>query len=213
MRTHIMDNNTFQLIETMLYDGKIEHLALHLSRLNASAGFFKFNYDEKAIAAELNNVLLKLDKNRYKVRFLMDKDGKIEISTAPVETYDDKYTLAISGARTESANIFLYHKTTIRELYQNELGKARSAGFFDMIFFNEKNELTEGAITNIYLEKDGMLYTPPQSSGLLDGTIRRNLLNTGKAAEKILYINDLIDSGRIFISNSIIGLKEAAVTL
>src|SRR5690606_39920149 len=63
-----------------------------------------------------------------------------------------------------SENRFQYFKTTNRELYNSEYKKYSEHGFFDVIFINEKNQVAEGAITNIFINKNGLLYTPPVRS-------------------------------------------------
>ena len=47
---------------------------------------------------------------------------------------------------------------------------------FDAIFCNTRGEVCEGARSNVYVERDGVLLTPPVSSGLLPGVMRRHLL-------------------------------------
>ena len=74
---------------------------------------------------------------------------------------------------------------------------------FEHIRMNEKNEITEGIFTNIAIEKDGQLFTPPVSCGLLNGTYRQKLIKEGKMSEKVLYAKDLKEADRIFCFNSV----------
>jgi len=203
-----MEERDFQLIETMLFNGTIEHLDLHLNRLENSARILRFEYDELKVKTALDVALTGLAPGMHKVRLLLHKNGNPEITCTPLEVYDEAPLIALSKIHTFSIDLFLHHKTTRRRLYNEELAKAREKGFFDVIFLNESDEITEGAITNIYSEKTGILYTPPLECGLLDGTIRKNLILTGKAREKIIHLDDLQQSDRIYISNSIIGIRE-----
>lgn len=77
---------------------------------------------------------------------------------------------------------------------------------FDEIYFNEREELTEGARSNIILQIDGKLYTPPVKCGILNGIYRQKLLN--KCEEKILYKKDLERAEKIFCVNSVRGIIE-----
>ena len=79
---------------------------------------------------------------------------------------------------------------------------------FDIIFFNEKQELTEGTRSNVVLQIEGKLYTPPVKSGILNGIYRQHLLNTGKVKEKTLYKKDLLNAEKIFCINSVRGMVE-----
>ena len=100
------------------------------------------------------------------------------------------------------------YKTSYRPYYKSSLGKIRQDEIYDEIFFNEKGELTEGSRSNIVLEIDGQLYTPPLCCGLLDGVYRKYLLDSGKCVEKVLTKSDLERADKIFCINSVRGMKE-----
>jgi para-aminobenzoate synthetase/4-amino-4-deoxychorismate lyase len=76
---------------------------------------------------------------------------------------------------------------------------------------NERGELTEGSFTNLFVERGGLLLTPPVSCGLLDGTLRRALLAdpARPAAEAVLYPEDLDTADRVYLGNSVRGLMRA----
>ena len=76
-----------------------------------------------------------------------------------------------------------------------------------MIFLNERDEVCEGARTNIFVERDGALLTPPLECGLLPGVLRAHLLAQGRAREKILRLADLAED--FLIGNSLRGLLRA----
>jgi len=80
------------------------------------------------------------------------------------------WKIKISRHRLDSQNIFLYHKTTNRKLYDTELTLAKKQGFDEVIFLNQKNQVCEGAISNIFIEKNKKLLTPKLSCGLLPGS-------------------------------------------
>ena len=63
--------------------------------------------------------------------------------------------------------------------------------------------MTEFTIGNLMLEKDGIFYTPPLSCGLLPGTFRAHLLETGQAQERVLQMEDLKVCEHIFLVNSV----------
>ncbi len=202
--------NNFKLIETLLYDGKLKDVNAHMRRLKNSAEYFGFNFNKNKIVGDIGKTVEKLKPEKYKVRVLVGGTGSVNTKHIPVKDRK-KYTVKFANKRTDPDNIYLYHKTTNRDLYEKELKKARGAGFYDVIFCNKRGEITEGAITNIYLEKDGTKYTPPLKSGLLNGTVREKLLKQGKVKEKTLYPEELKDAGSVFISNSVIGLKRTKV--
>ena len=109
-----------------------------------------------------------------------------------------------------SADPHLYHKTTRREVYDWELEAAKRDGFFEVLFTNEKGEITEGAFTNIFVLRGGRLVTPPVSCGLLDGVLRRHLLREreGTVIEESMTPEALEGAERLFVGNSVRGLVE-----
>ena len=117
----------------------------------------------------------------------------------------------VSDTRLSSADLFLYHKTTRRELYDREWQHYHDTlGSDEVIYLNEKGELAEGSRTTIFLERDGQLLTPPLSTGLLPGTLRAQLLAEGKAREASLTLEDLSAGRTLYLGNSVRGLVKAA---
>jgi branched-subunit amino acid aminotransferase/4-amino-4-deoxychorismate lyase len=114
------------------------------------------------------------------------------------------WTYAISPERTDSRDMFLRHKTNWRELYDSE---AKRLGADEVIFLNQRGELTEGARSNIFIKRDGILLTPPLEAGLLDGRLRAELLAQGTAREAKLTWDDL--AGEVYFGNSLRGLIQA----
>ena len=116
----------------------------------------------------------------------------------------------ISKKRVDSANVFLYHKTTRRGFYDDERKFwSEKTGVDEVVFVNEHGALTEGSITNIFIEKAGRLYTPRLSSGLLAGTLRAELLENGQAIETVLREKDLQAADAVYLGNSVRGLVRA----
>jgi para-aminobenzoate synthetase/4-amino-4-deoxychorismate lyase len=200
----------FQLIETMLWHGGFSFLSMHLDRLAASAEYFSFSYDRAAVMEQLitaSNVFL--PGERYRVRLLLDATGSITLTTAKQVSDTPTGLIRLSQERTSSKDVFFRHKTTHRKLYEGQFAEARANGFDDMIFLNEKGEITEGTITNIFLQRAGQLLTPPLSSGVLPGVFRRNLLETTAGAEeRVLTLSDLETADAVFLCNSVRGLWQ-----
>jgi para-aminobenzoate synthetase/4-amino-4-deoxychorismate lyase len=78
-----------------------------------------------------------------------------------------------------------------------------------VLYLNERGELAEGSRTNVFVEKDGTLLTPPLSSGLLPGVLRSELIATGKATEAVLTQVDLASAKTVYVGNSVRGLVRA----
>jgi len=203
------ERQDFRLIETMLWDGAVALLAMHLDRLESSAAYFGFGFDRVAVVAELEKLREGLQSGeRYRLRLLLDLAGGVTISVVKLDEGSWNGSVRLSKERTSSTDLLLRHKTTHRELYEREYALARGDGFDEVIFFNERGEVTEGAISNILVRKDGRLLTPPVDCGVLPGVYRRHLLESdATAVECVLTLEDLEKADAVFLCNSVRGLR------
>lgn len=201
----------FSLIETMLWqeDKGYFLLGLHLERLKKSCGYFSIPLDFKKLKKNLQNLQADMRRGKWRVRVSVNTLGEANIEKQPLEEVSAPVSVKISSERIDPENIFLYHKTTHRYIYDRESKKARSQGFFEVIFLNTGGQLTEGAISNIFILKQGRLYTPAVKCGLLDGVLRQHLLKEGRAQERIIYPRDISSADKFYIGNSVRGLLEA----
>lgn len=148
---------------------------------------------------------------------LLDSSGALHIESEtlpqPASTEDAKPgRVCIAPERTDPGDRFLYHKTTHRPLYAGAFKGAQTAGFCDVLFLNERGEVTEGAISNIFIEKNGRWSTPPVECGLLAGVQRRHLLETQAGIEeRILYPEDLKTADAVYLANAVRGLRRVAI--
>ncbi|MEZ5901303.1 MAG: aminodeoxychorismate synthase component I [Hyphomicrobiaceae bacterium] len=205
----------FELIETMLHEpGKgIWLLERHIERLATSAGYFGFPYEEARVRAAIAKALEGKDLERARVRLLLDEEGgvSVTVATQPASAADAVMNYLVSDTRVSSGDLFLYHKTTRRELYDREWKHyADTLGADEVLYLNERGELTEGSRTTIFIEMDGVLLTPALSSGLLPGTLRADLIARGKAREAQLTLDDLSRADAVYLGNSVRGLMKAA---
>jgi len=202
----------FQLLESILWNDGYSFLPLHLERMESSALYFGFDFDRNAMLLALDDERKRLPRGvRIKVRVLLERSGAIAISHAPVEQEAGGGKVILSSRRVFSGDRFLRHKTTRRQLYNQEYAQARRQGYDEVLFLNERGEVTEGAISNVFIEKDGHWFTPPVSCGLLPGIYRRQLLETGPAAERMLQLQDLVSADAVYLCNAVRGCRRVTV--
>ena len=203
----------FSLIETLFWHNGFPLLDLHLDRLADSAAYFDFPFGRTRTADALHSATATLPPSPHRVRLLLDAHGSLDITHEPLPAASAELVrVTLASEPTEPADRFLYHKTTHRPFYTRAFAAASAAGFADVLFFNTRGELTEGAISNIFLEFDGHWVTPPVSSGLLPGVYRRHLLTTRPEIEqRILTRNDLARASAIWLANAVRGLRRATV--
>ncbi|KFL30107.1 hypothetical protein JP75_16035 [Devosia riboflavina] len=198
------------LIETLKWSPEEGFVLLgrHLARLLASAAYFGLPAD----AAEATTLLLAESANwtaPMRVRLTLSETG-IEISAVPLPPNPEKFRFIIASETLASTSVWLAHKTTNRAFYdQPRIAAHDTLGVDEVVFLNERSELTEGSITNLFLQRGGKLLTPALSSGLLPGTLRAELIETGEAQEAILTLADLHSADAIFLGNSVRGLLRA----
>jgi para-aminobenzoate synthetase/4-amino-4-deoxychorismate lyase len=116
--------------------------------------------------------------------------------------------VALARRPVDSTDVFLYHKTTNRRVY-DERREEYGPEYEDVILWNERGEITESTIANIVMELDGRKVTPPVDCGLLAGTFRRRLLASGEAVEQVVCVEDLARCSRVWLVNSVRGWREA----
>jgi len=203
-----------ELIETMLHTSRDGFWLLnrHLQRLKRSAEYFDFPYTEHEIKDALNAAVEEASGPRLRVRLLLNELGAVSVTTTPIEAPVEDATIryVISGTRLDPTDALLYHKTTRRELYDREWQLYHERDDADeVIYLNHDGALSEGSRSSIFIEKDGQLLTPPLENGLLPGTLRAELLATGKAKEAQLTLDDLKLSDDVYLGNSVRGLQRA----
>lgn len=199
----ILPRIKFCLVETM----KVQNCLIldfyqHLQRLKKTADYFGFKFDES-----LWNY--KPDRDGI-LRILLNKNVKSNLSFLPLLPHPNNH-ITIHPFPIDSHNDFLYHKTTHRPHYQVSMDKVKKGLIFDEIFFNQRGELTEGTRSNLVLEINGKLLTPPSFCGLLEGIYRQNLINKNICEEKILTLQDLKKADKIYCVNSVRGMVETQI--
>lgn len=203
----------FELIETLLHEPATGYWLLerHLERLKSSARYFRFEFDADRVRAALTGEVEARRDERLRVRLLLAEDGTLTVTSTPLpEATPAPMTFALSKTRLSSADQFLYHKTTRRELYDDEWQHYHeTSGADEVVYLNERGELTEGSRTTIFLERNGRMETPALSSGLLPGTLREELLESGRVVEAVLTLADLRSADNVYLGNSVRGLVLA----
>jgi para-aminobenzoate synthetase/4-amino-4-deoxychorismate lyase len=204
----------FELIETLRWESGEGFWLLdrHMARMAASAKHFAYPFDEAAARAALEAHAAALEGTCWRVRLTLDSHGALNITSAPMTRPGPEAALrfAIAETRMSVSNPFVYHKTTRRAFYDDERARLAAArGVDEAVFLNERGHITEGSFTNVFIEKEGALLTPPLDCGLLAGTLRAELLETAKAREAVLTVRDLADADAIWLGNSVRGLLRA----
>ena len=203
----------FELIETMrLEGGEYPLLPLHLKRLQGSARALGFACDLQAISLAVAQQAASCTAGSYRVRLTLAHDGGFALTRAPLAHAESSWQVVLADERLDANDYLLRHKTTARSRYDRALARlAADPAILDTIFLNALGEVCEGARSNVFVERDGILLTPPQSCGLLPGVMRRQLLDSGRAVEQILTWDDVLGAPALYVANAVRGLIPVTV--
>jgi para-aminobenzoate synthetase/4-amino-4-deoxychorismate lyase len=199
----------FALLETFAAraGAGMPRLDRHLARLAASAAHLGFPYDEAQVREALRDVPADAD---LRVRLALHRDGRVELICRPLPDAPDRpVRLAVDDRPVDPRRWELFHKTTLRDVY--EQAAARHPEADDVVLVNERGEVTETTIATLAMRRDGIWWTPPLTSGCLPGVERGRLLELGVLTERTLVAEDLADSDRLAVVNSLRGWRDAVL--
>jgi para-aminobenzoate synthetase/4-amino-4-deoxychorismate lyase len=199
----------FDLIETMRFDPEdgVPLLELHLERLKASATELGFAFDRHIARNRIQALCFELDVPA-RLRLLASHRGEIALEAAPLpEPLVEPVGCIALPLPVDAGDWRLRHKTTDRDFYDAARDAAREAGASEALFVRDDGLVTEGSFTSVFVERDGVLRTPPASLGLLPGVLRRSLIEQGGAREAELTLDDLAEG--FLIGNALRGLMRA----
>jgi para-aminobenzoate synthetase len=202
----------FSLLETMLYDptlggSPIFMLHEHLTRLSKSAHYFNIPVNLEKIRQQLLQFASTWSTAK-RIRLLIHPqiNNQMEIQTQNTSYELDKYpssTLKLAAEPISKRNVFLYHKSTHRNIYEDAKRNVQNCD--DVVLFNEEGEVTETTIGNIAVRFNAIWYTPPISSGLLAGCMRQHLINQGALVERVITVEELKAADEVKLLNSVRG--------
>ncbi|MGI6069737.1 MAG: aminotransferase class IV [Blautia sp.] len=187
--------------------------------------FLEQHYERLQRAADFLQIPLNLEKVQERVRKCLEEDGmacgrrviKITVSgsnlTAQVREnhyrdldYQKGFVADISQVRRNETSPFTYHKTLNYGDCIFEKRKSKAYGVDEPVFLNMKGAFAEGACTNLFFVKEGRIFTPPVSCGLLPGIMRGYVCRTYPVEERLIYPEDIESFEEMFVTNSLVGI-------
>ncbi|MBM3178835.1 MAG: aminodeoxychorismate synthase component I [Chloroflexi bacterium] len=197
----------FSLFETMLWTPNEGYFLLekHIARMTDSAEYFDFPFSTKQLEVFLSQTAGRFTSPQ-RVTVLLNRFGELKDETIDFYSQENRFKVCLAIHPIDSRNVFLFHKTTRREIYPSPRDQDAihgGEGIDDLLLFNERGELTEFTIGNLVVEMDGEFYTPPLACGLLAGTFRAHLLEINKIKERVIHKDELQKCSRIFLVNSV----------
>jgi branched-subunit amino acid aminotransferase/4-amino-4-deoxychorismate lyase len=211
------------LFETFrVYKGrKLAFVEDHLDRMAEGCRFFALPFSrEKAIVA-LEHALGEMPHHteaRLRLNLISYGDQGAE-KTALETTWEplqgisvpesSGVKLALAPFQRFSGSPLVRFKTTSYLENIFVFNWARRQGFFDALFTNERSEITEGSITNVFFLRKGHICTPAREAGLLPGVTRKQIIKVARMlyfpfTESTVTPEDFDRFDGAFVTNSVI---------
>jgi para-aminobenzoate synthetase/4-amino-4-deoxychorismate lyase len=190
----------FELLETIKWTsgGGFFLLDRHLRRVEQSAAYFGYRCSTADLRGHLERAVAG-SSGAQRVRLLLSRNGDVRVECTPLGSGGSPATLGIAASPVDPRDPFLYHKTTHRQIYVD----AKRPDCDDVVLWNPDRQITESTIANIVVGVDGRKVTPPVACGLLAGTFRAELLESGAIQEAIVTLDELRAAREIWLINSI----------
>ena len=197
------------LIETMHFDPHegVALLELHLERMRASAAELGSAFDRHGLRNAIQALCFDISEPA-KLRLMVARSGAYTLEVAPLPApLAEPVICAIIPLPIATGDWRLRHKTSDRAFYEEAHAAARGAGAHESLFLRDDGLITEGTFTSLFVERDGVLVTPPAQLGLLPGVLRQSLIDAGRAIEGDVRLDDLANG--FHIGNALRGLMPA----
>lgn len=193
----------FDLIETMRFEPEagVLYLDRHLVRMAASADTFGFTFDRHGARNELQAATFRL-RAPARVRLVLGQSGATVVEVRDLPPVPEVMQVALVPLPVDASDFRLRHKTSDRAFYDRARGSAD-----EVVFVRPDGGITEGSFTNVFVERDSTLATPPLTDGLLGGVLRGALIDERRAVEAALTSDDLKQG--FFVGNALRGLLPA----
>ena len=179
----------------------------HRKRLLATARHLGQELDEE----QLDGVLPELNRSPgtgpRRCRLTVTPSGEIAVEVADSELLPSPVTVAFAELDVSVDDPRLWHKTTAREIYARALASRPEAD--DVVLVNRDGEVTESTRANLVVYFDGQWLTPRREAGLLDGTLRAELLESGGIGEAKITPEMVRSAEAVYLINSVRGWMPA----
>lgn len=204
------------IFETIkIVDGIPQFLQAHYKRLKSSANYFRrpLEYKYEEIASMVDDLIDKDNFASIKILYAFGNYENYIIIRGRKFIFNDLWlkegvNIGISKIIRSSSNPMYKHKTI--NYMSSILEQKMEENNYDIVYFNEKGNISEGSKTNIFFIFDGFIKTPDLNQAILPGVMRNKIINCLllegiKVVEGEIKKDDLVKSRGAFVSNSLIG--------
>ena len=189
-------------------------LKRHLVRLSTSAKELEFDpFAAEEISLRAEELAEQWVERLGRMRITLLSDGEFFITIEElIDTSTFPVKLGVSPTTQYSQGTLSGMKSTSYGAYAVHQRNALAAGLSDLILLNERGEIVESSIANIFILAGEVILTPPRESGCLPGIARELLLEmTPQISERTLALDELFEATSIFLASSLRGISQATL--
>ncbi len=210
------------LFETFLaIDDRVIFVDEHIRRLYRGAGVTGLqipvdpdrlkHWMKKTVRAHPDRITkLRLTLTSGEAARWVGRQGRPQVilSASPHEMPVKPFKLQVSRFRVDQKSVFRRIKTLSYAIHAASLARARKAGCDDALMLNQADKVAEVTSANVFWVKNGRIYTPPVSSGCLEGITRKIVMREArklgyKIREQNCSLSQLYRADEFFISSSL----------
>lgn len=188
-------------------NGKPLLMDWHLERLQHSLK--SLGIRQSVSKEEIYSYLAQKECSHHALKIIVSSQNKVfTLRQNPYtkERLEEGFDLEFSSVYRNETSRLTRHKTLNYGDCILEKRHATDLGVDELLFLNSKGEICEGTVSNVFFSKNGQLFTPPVSSGLLPGIMRRFLIENFSVTEQVLKKDDLKEMEECFVTNSLMGI-------
>lgn len=214
-------------------NGKIMFLADHVKRIKLSMTTLRMNVPAEFTTGNIEALILHLlEQNNIK------QDARIRLTVFRNEggfytpdTNDISFLIETEALETKGyqlnqkglwVDVYAEIKKQINKISNLKTGSAllyvmagitkTSLKLDDCLLVNDNGNIIESISSNIFVVKNGTLYTSPISDGCVDGVMRKQILDIAAqnkilTFEQTLTVHTLTNGDEVFLTNAIKGIQ------
>ncbi len=222
------------LFETIRFtNGKIMFLADHVKRLKLSMTNLRMNVPNEFTSVNIEYLIFHLlQKNtiskeaRIRLTVFRNEGGFYTPETNDISFLIETEALEHSGYIINQkglwVDVYAEIRKQVNKISNIKTGSAllyvmagitkNSLKLDDCLLVNDNGHIIESISSNIFVVKNGTLYTSPITDGCIDGVMRKQILEIAAhhkilAFEQSLTVHTLTNGDEVFLTNAIHGIQ------
>lgn len=222
------------LFESILWsNGKAMFIADHVKRIKLGMTTLRMNVPAEFTSANIEQLIIELIKQngiasdaRIRLTVFRNEGGLYTPETNDISFLIESEPLESKGYILNQKGLWVDVYAEIRKqinkisniktgsslLYVMAGLSKTSMRLDDCLLINDNGNIIESISSNIFVIKNGVLYTSPVTDGCVDGVMRKQILDIAKQQkilvfEQALTVHTLTNGDELFLTNAIRGIQ------